>query len=82
PQSQTDENHSSEEAKTADSTTLVSAMLEQGPGDHCCYLLFKTTSQDSPELNKALANPPKFKARKSIERGETFAGSSGTKTAS
>jgi tetratricopeptide (TPR) repeat protein len=72
----------SDEGQTADATTLVKVMLEQGPGDHCCYLLFKTTSTDSPELTKALAVAPKFKARKTIERGETFAGADGTKTAS
>ena len=73
---------SKEEGQTADASTLVTVMLEQGPGDHCCYLLFKTTSADSPELTKALAVAPKFKARKSLERGETFAGADGTKTAS
>ena len=60
---------SKEEGQTADASTLVTVMLEQGPGDHCCYLLFKTTSADSPELTKALAVAPKFKARKSLERG-------------
>jgi len=52
------------------------------PGDHCCYLLFKSTATESAELIKAMSVPPKFKLRKVIERGETFAGAEGTKTAS
>jgi DNA-binding response OmpR family regulator len=71
-----------DEAKAADSNTLIKALMELSPGDHCCYLLFKTTAADAAELTKVLANPPKFKARKTIARGETFAGAEGAKTAS
>ena len=76
------ETQSDTEIQTASTATLVNVMLEHGPGDHCCYLIFKTSTLDSPELAKALAVAPKFKARKGIERGETFAGADGIKTAS
>jgi CheY-like chemotaxis protein len=76
------EGPSSDESRAADASTLVRALMELSPGEHCCYLLFKTTASDPAELTKVLQNPPKFKARKSIERGETFAGAEGAKTAS
>jgi CheY-like chemotaxis protein len=78
----TSANTSSDEGGVADATTLVKALMELAPGDHCCYLLFKSTAAESPELTRALATPPKFKLRKVLERGETFAGAEGTKTAS
>jgi tetratricopeptide (TPR) repeat protein len=73
---------SGDDATAASATTLVKALMEVYPGDHCCYLLFKSSADESSELSKAISNPPKFKARKVIERGETFAGAEGTKTAS
>jgi hypothetical protein len=73
---------SGDEATAADATTLVKALMEVFPGDHCCYLLFKSTAAESTELTKAMSIAPKFKVRKVIKRGETFAGAEGTKTAS
>lgn len=64
------------------SSTLINVILDMAPGDHCCYLLFKSSAEDSPELTRILATPPKFMARKAIERGETFSGSDGIKAAS
>jgi hypothetical protein len=60
---------------------LINVILDMAPGDHCCYLLFKSSAEDPPELTKILATPPKFTARKTIERGETFSGSDGIKVA-
>jgi DNA-binding response OmpR family regulator len=82
PGDQSQASTSGDEATAADATTLVKALMEVFPGDHCCYLLFKSTATESAELIKAMSVPPKFKLRKVIERGETFAGAEGTKTAS
>jgi hypothetical protein len=54
-------------------------MLSLSPGELCCYLLFKSTAFEVPELKKALANSPKFQRRKSLQRDESFTGSSGIK---
>jgi len=66
----------------ANASTLISAMLEVKPGEHCCYLLFKSTANESLELQKLLRAPLKFRPRKALERGETFKGAEGTKVAS
>lgn len=63
------------------SGSLINVILDMAPGDHCCYLLFKSSAEDPPELTKILATPPKFTARKTIERGKTFSGSDGIKVA-
>ena len=63
------------------SGSLINVILDMAPGDHCCYLLFKSSAEDPPELTKILATPPKFTARKTIERGETFSGSDSIKVA-
>jgi hypothetical protein len=54
-------------------------MLNLRPGEVCCYLLFKSTALEGPELKKALSHPPRFKRRKSLQRDESFAGTSGIK---
>lgn len=64
-----------EDAKTADSAAVASTAVEIITGDLCCYLVFKTTTDDSDKLKKLLATPPKFKARKAIAREESLNGS-------
>ena len=76
--SESAQSQSSEEPKAADSQTLVSFLVETVAGDHCCYLVYKTTATDGAELQRLMKNPPKFKQRKTLERGETFAGADGT----
>jgi CheY-like chemotaxis protein len=66
--------------KTADATTLIAAMLEIAPGDHCCYLVFQSTEAADSELTKAMATAPKYQVRKTIERAETFLGGGGKAT--
>ena len=63
----------------AAASSLINSMLSLRPGELCCYLLFKSTALEVPELKKALANPPKFQRRKSLLRDESFAGTSGIK---
>ena len=60
-------------------SSLINNMLTLRPGEVCCYLLFKSTALEGPELKNALANPPRFKRRKSLQRDESFAGTSGIK---
>jgi DNA-binding response OmpR family regulator len=67
---------------TASADTLINRILDLNRGDHCCYLLFKSTGISPPALAKLMAKEPNFKARRAIQRGETFAGAEGTKTAS
>jgi tetratricopeptide (TPR) repeat protein len=63
----------------AAASSLINSMLSLRPGELCCYLLFKSTALEGPELKKALANPPKFQRLKSLLRDESFAGTSGIK---
>jgi CheY-like chemotaxis protein len=82
PESSSPESAAVDAPKIADATTLIKAMLEMAPGDQCCYLVFQSTAPIDADLTKALSTPPKFKLRKTIERGETFTGSTGAKSAS
>lgn len=63
----------------AAASSLINNMLNLRPGEVCCYLLFKSTALEGPELKKALSHPPRFKRRKSLQRDESFAGTSGIK---
>lgn len=62
-------------------STLINGILEYRPGEHCCFLLFKSSVPDGPEIKKALRSELQFKPRKALERGETFEGADGTKVA-
>lgn len=61
-----------DESKAADASTIAAAVVETTAGDLCCYLVFKTTAEDSANLKKLMATPPKFKARKAIARAESI----------
>jgi tetratricopeptide (TPR) repeat protein len=62
-------------------STLINGILEYRPGEHCCFLLFKSSVPDGPEIQKALRSELQFKPRKALERGETYDGADGTKVA-
>ena len=62
-------------------STLINAILEYRPGENCCFLLFKSSVPDGPEIQKALRSELQFKPRKALKRGETFDGADGTKVA-
>jgi CheY-like chemotaxis protein len=70
---------SAQSTPDAAASSLINSMLSLSPGELCCYLLFKSTAFEVPELKKALANSPKFQRRKSLQRDESFTGSSGIK---
>ncbi len=67
---------------TSSASTLINGILEYRPGEHCCFLLFKSTVPDGPEIQKALRSELQFRQRKALERGESFDGAAGTKVAS
>ena len=73
--------NSSTDSSAGPASTLIKTMLSLRPGDHCCYLLFKSTAPDNALLKKALSDPPRFTHRNAIQRGETFKGVVGTKAA-
>ena len=60
-------------------SSLINSMLSLRPGELCCYLLFKSTASETPELKQALAKPPRFQRRKSLQRDESFKGTAGIK---
>lgn len=60
-------------------STLINGILEYRPGEYCCFLLFKSSVPDGPEIQKALRSELQFKPSKALERGETFDGADGTK---
>lgn len=62
-------------------SNLISNMLDLAPGDHCCYLVFKSTAPETANLTKVMSIIPKFRRRKSLQREESFVGTTGIKTA-
>ncbi len=59
--------------KIADGATMASFAVEIESGDMCCYLVFKSTAEESSDQKKILTTPPKYKPRNSISRGAAFA---------
>lgn len=71
-----------DESKTADGTTVATAIVQTTAGDQCCYLVFKTSAAETPDLQKLMATPPKYKARKAIELADKFGSNDTTNKAS
>jgi CheY-like chemotaxis protein len=62
--------------------SVINTLLTLNPGDQCCYLLYKSTRQESPEIIKIMQTPIRFRPRKALEREESFTGAKGIKVAS
>jgi hypothetical protein len=78
------ESPTQDESAAADGSTISSVAVQISVGDVCCYMLYKANAEESEPLKKLLSTPPRFKQRKTIERGETFVGAdaNGTSKAS
>jgi CheY-like chemotaxis protein/Flp pilus assembly protein TadD len=68
------ESPTADDSQAADASSITSTAVQTVAGDLCCYMVYKTSISDTAEYKKLTATPPRFKLRKAIERGETFAG--------